>query len=261
MNRDVLQAWRELLWKALDPLVFLGAVALSLPSLFTRRGMRRREIRYYLELCGVQSVPIVILICLLMGAVLGLQAALQLRKVGTEIFVVDLVGFAVFKEFGPLMVAMIATGRAGSAFAAEIGTMKVNEEISALETMGIRPEAYLVLPKLAAMLMAMPLLAAIGDVAGIAGGMAVGVTYLDLPASVYWERTVNTLGGMTFFLGILKCAVFAVIITLCGCYCGFAAENNAQGVGRGATRAVVSSIFFVVVADAVLTMLYSFVGY
>ena len=252
---------REWFWKVVDPLVFLGGVVRSLPTLFTRRGLRKREIRYYLDLCGVQSVPIVVLICLLMGAVLGLQAALQLRKVGTEIFTVDLVGFAVLKEFGPLMVAMIATGRAGSAFAAEIGTMKVNEEISALATMGIRPEAYLVLPKLIAMLAAMPLLAVIGDVAGIAGGMIVGVTYLDLPLAVYWERTINALDSITFLLGVLKCAVFSILVSLCGCYCGFAAEGDAQGVGRGATRAVVTSIFLVVIADAVMTMLYSFIGY
>ena len=258
---DSPQSLKEWLWKAADPLVFLGSVALALPSLFTRKGLRKREIHYYLDLCGVQSVPSVVLICLLMGAVLGLQAALQLRKVGTEIFTVDLVGFAVLKEFGPLMVAMIATGRAGSAFAAEIGTMKVNEEISALETMGIRPEAYLVLPKLVAMLIAMPLLAVIGDIAGIAGGMVIGVTYLNLPLEVYWERTIHALNWITFLLGVLKCAVFSILVSLCGCYCGFAAEGDAQGVGRGATRAVVSSIFFVVIADAVMTMLYSFIGY
>ena len=255
------QTLKELFWKLVDPLIFIGGVVRSIPTLFTRKGLRKREIRYYLDLCGVQSVPIVVMICLLMGAGLGLQAALQLRKVGTEIFTVDLVGFAVLKEFGPLMVAMIATGRAGSAFAAEIGTMKVNEEISALATMGIRPEAYLVLPKLIAMLAAMPLLAVIGDVAGIAGGMIVGVTYLDLPLAVYWERTVNALDSITFLLGVLKCAVFSILVSLCGCYCGFAAEGDAQGVGRGATRAVVSSIFFVVIADAVMTMLYSFIGY
>ena len=261
MSEELRQAWKDLGWKLAAPLVFIGAVALALPTLFRKRGFRKREVLYYLDLCGVRSVPIVILICLLMGAVMGIQAALQLRKVGTEIFIVDLVGFAVLKEFGPLMVAMIATGRAGSAFAAEIGTMKVNEEISALRTMGIRPEAYLVLPKLTAMLIAMPLLAVIGDVAGVAGGMLVGVTYLELPLEVYWERTINALGPMTFLLGILKCAVFAMLISLCGCYCGFSAEGDAQGVGRGATRAVVSSIFFVVVADAVMTILYSFIGY
>ena len=258
---DGTQSLKALFWKLADPLIFIGAVVRAIPTLFTRRGLRKREIRYYLDLCGVQSVPIVVLICLLMGAVLGLQAALQLRKVGTEIFTVDLVGFAVLKEFGPLMVAMIATGRAGSAFAAEIGTMKVNEEISALATMGIRPEAYLVLPKLIAMLVAMPLLAVIGDIAGVVGGMIVGVTYLDLPLAVYWERTIHSLRGITFLLGVLKCAVFSILVSLCGCYCGFSAEGDAQGVGRGATRAVVSSIFFVVIADAVLTMLYSFIGH
>ena len=258
---DSMRSVKELLWKLADPLVFIGGVVRAIPTLFTRKGLRKREIHYYLDLCGVQSVPIVVLICLLMGAVLGLQAALQLRKVGTEIFTVDLVGFAVLKEFGPLMVAMIATGRAGSAFAAEIGTMKVNEEISALETMGIRPEAYLVLPKLVAMLIAMPLLAVIGDIAGIAGGMVIGVTYLNLPLEVYWERTIHALNWITFLLGVLKCAVFSILVSLCGCYCGFAAEGDAQGVGRGATRAVVSSIFFVVIADAVMTMLYSFIGY
>ena len=261
MNETIRQCWVKAIRKIADPLVFLGAVTLAVPSFFTKRGMRKRELGYYLELCGVQSVPIVLLICFLMGAGVGLQAVLQLRKFGTEVFNADLVGFAVLKEFGPLMVAIIATGRAGSAFAAEIGTMKVNEEISALATMGIRPEAYLVLPKLLAMLVAMPLLAVIGDVSGIAGGMIVGVTYLDLPLAVYWERTIHSLNGITFLLGVLKCAVFSILVSLCGCYCGFSAEGDAQGVGRGATRAVVSSIFFVVIADAVMTMLYSFIGY
>ena len=261
MNNADRQPEVEIVNRITAPLIFLGAVTLALPSFFTRRGFRRRELNYYLDLCGVQSVLIVIMICYLMGAGVALQSVLQLRKFGTEVFTADLVGFAVLKEFGPLMVAIIATGRAGSAFAAEIGTMKVNEEISALQTMGIRPEAYLVLPKLFAMLISMPLLAAIGDVAGIMGGMTIGVSYTDLPLAVYWGRTINALDWITFSLGILKSAVFSVLISLCGCYCGFAAEGDAQGVGRGASRAVVSSIFFVVVADAVLTMLYSFIGY
>jgi len=255
------QAEADIVNRITAPLIFLGAVTLALPSFFTRRGFRSRELNYYLDLCGVQSVLIVIMICYLMGAGVALQSVLQLRKFGTEVFTADLVGFAVLKEFGPLMVAIIATGRAGSAFAAEIGTMKVNEEISALQTMGIRPEAYLVLPKLFAMLISMPLLAAIGDVAGIMGGMTIGVSYTDLPLTVYWGRTINALNWITFSLGIIKSAVFSVLISLCGCYCGFTAAGDAQGVGRGATKAVVSSIFFVVVADAVLTMLYSFIGY
>ena len=243
------------------PFEFLGGVAMVLPRIFKPRGIRRRELYYYLDLCGVRSLVIVIMISVLMGAVLAIQSALQLRKFGTEIFVIDLVGFAVLKEFGPLMVAMVAIGRAGSAFAAEIGTMKVNEEISALQTLGIRPEAYLVLPKLLAMLLALPALTIIGDLAGLLGGMFVGVTYLGLTAEVYVERTFAVLDNITFLLGVLKCIPFAVLITLAGCYCGFTATGDALGVGRGATKAVVLSIFLVVIADAVMSVLYSFMGY
>ena len=243
------------------PFEFLGGAVMVLPQLFKPRGIRRREFYYYLDLCGVRSLVIVVMISLLMGAVLGLQSALQLRKFGTEIFVVDLVGFAVLKEFGPLMVAMVAIGRAGSAFAAEIGTMKVNEEISALQTLGIRPEAHLVLPKLLAMLLAMPILTIIGDLAGLLGGMFVGVSYLGLTAEVYCSRTFAVLDCMNFLLGVLKSLPFAVLITLAGCYCGFTATGDALGVGRGATKAVVLSIFLVVIADAVMSILYSFIGY
>ena len=246
---------------AAAPLIFIGAVALVLPKIFRKRGVRFKELLYYLDLCGTKSLSVVVLISALMGMVLALQGALQLRKVGTDIFIVDLVGFAVLKEFGPLMVAIIATGRAGSAFAAEIGTMKVNEEIFALKTLGVSPEAFLVLPKLLAMVIAMPLLTVFADAAGIFGGVAVGITFMDIPLSAYMERTFDVLDEITFSLGILKSAVFALLITLAGCYCGFQAEGDAQGVGRGATKAVVLSVFLVIVADALLTLLYSFVGY
>ena len=251
----------ELVRRFLDPVVFIGAVARAVPTLFTRRGIRWRELGYYLDLCGARTLPIVLMISLLMGLVLGFQAAIQMVKVGTEIFVVDLVGFSVLKEFGPLMVAVICTGRAGSAFAAEIGTMKVNEEISALETMGISPISYLVMPKLAALLISMPLLSVFADAAGIFGGLCVGVLTLEIPVAAYWSRTLEVLDPVTFILGVIKCLAFAVLITYAGCYCGFAASGDAQGVGRGATRAVVMAIFLVVIADAIITMLYSFIGY
>ena len=244
-----------------EPLIFTGAVTQALPGLFRKRGRRWREFFYYFDLCGYQSTAIVLLICGLMGVVLGIQGVIQMRRVGTEIFMVDLIGFSVLKELGPLMVAMIATGRAGSAFAAEIGTMKVNEEISALRTMGINPEEFLVLPKLMAMLVAMPLLTVFGDVSGIAGGMIVGVTVSNIPFAAYWGRTVEVLDIMTFILGVGKSFLFAILITLAGCYCGFSSSGDAQGVGRAATKAVVVSIFLVVVGDALMTLLYSFIGY
>ena len=177
---------------AAAPVIFLGAVVSVLPRIFRKRGLRKKDLVYYLDLCGTRSLGVVLLISALMGMVLALQGALQLRKVGTDIFVVDLVGFAVLKEFGPLMVAIIATGRAGSAFAAEIGTMKVNEEIYALKTLGVAPESFLVTPKLLAMLIAMPLLTVFSDAAGIFGGLAVGVTFMNIPFTAYVERTCWT---------------------------------------------------------------------
>ena len=237
--------------RTMEPIVFIGRVASVLPQLRNPRRLRLRETLYYLDLCGVKSLPIVLAICFLMGVSI----------VGQEIFVVDLVGFAVLKEFGPLMVALIATGRAGSAFAAEIGTMKVDEEISALETMGITPEAYLVLPKLIAMLIALPLLTVFGDAAGLLGGMLIGTTTMGIPVPTYWSRSLEVLDYMTFLLGALKSLAFAVLVTLAGCYCGFVAQNDALGVGRAATSAVVASIFLVVIADVVITILYSFIGY
>ena len=246
---------------ATAPVIFIGAVAVALPQIIKKRTLRFKDLVYYLDLCGTRSLGVVLLISALMGMVLAIQGALQLKKVGTDIFIVDLVGFAVLKEFGPLMVAIIATGRAGSAFAAEIGTMKVNEEIFALKTLGISPESFLVIPKLLAMLIAMPLLTVFADAAGILGGAAVGITYMDITAGAYIERTFNVLDGVTFILGVLKSVVFSFLITLAGCYCGFQAAGDAQGVGRGATQAVVVSIFLVIVADAVLTLLYSLVGY
>ena len=246
---------------AAAPVIFVGAVVSVLPRIFRKRGLRKKDLIYYLDLCGTRSLGVVLLISALMGMVLAIQGALQLRKVGTDIFVVDLVGFAVLKEFGPLMVAIIATGRAGSAFAAEIGTMKVNEEIYALKTLGVAPESFLVTPKLLAMLIAMPILTVFSDAAGIFGGLVVGVTFMDIPVTAYVERTFNVLDEITFLLGVLKCSVFSVLITLAGCYCGFQAEGDAQGVGRGATNAVVLSVFLVIIADAVMTLLYSFIGY
>lgn len=247
--------------RTVEPIAFIGRVASVLPQLRNPRRLRLRETCYYLDLCGAKSLPIVLAICFLMGVVMAVNGQIQLSKVGQEIFVVDLVGFAVLKEFGPLMVALIATGRAGSAFAAEIGTMKVNEEVNALETMGITPEAYLVLPKLTAMLISLPLLTVLGDAAGLLGGMVIGTTTMGIPVASYWSRSLEVLDHVTFLLGVVKSLAFAAVVTLAGCYCGFVAQNDALGVGRAATSAVVASIFLVVIADVIITILYSFIGY
>ena len=258
--KAISRRFRPLLQDGTRPVEFIGRVAAEVPPLL-RHGMRRRDFRYYMDLCGVQALPIVLLICLLMGMVMAVNGQIQLSKLGQEIFVVDAVGFVVLKELWPLMVAMVLTGWAGSAFAAEIGTMKLDEQISALETMGIRPESFLVFPKLTAMLISMPVLTVFGNVAGIVGGMLIGVTIMKIPFVAYWTRTIEVLDVTTFLLGTAKSIPFAILITLAGCYCGFNAANNSQGVGRGATKAVVASIFLVVVADVLITVLYSFIGY
>ncbi len=245
-----------------DMIAFTGDLTLTLLFICRHPGkIRWRETLYYMDLCGSQALPIVLMICYLMGLILGFQAAVQMQKFGTEIFVADLVGFSILKELGPLMVAMIATGRAGSAFAAEIGTMKVNEEIDALSTMGLSPMRFLVVPKMLAMLVTMPVLTVFGDVAGLLGGMTVGVTMLDLPMVVYYNRTIEVLSPTVFNLGLVKSVVFAFLIAAIGCMRGFQSENDAQGVGRATTSAVVTSIFWVVVADAILTMLFSVLGF
>ncbi len=241
---------------------FLGEVARGMALLpFMLHRFRWRDFAYYLDLCGWRTLPIVFGICYLMGLVLAFQGGLYMRDYGLELFIVDSTGFSILKELGPLMVAMICTGRAGSAFAAEIGTMKVDEEISALETMGIRPSWFLVLPKLLALMVAMPILTMFGDIIGILGGLTVGVTWLGIPLQAYWARTCDVLTIAALTQGLVKSVVFAVLIALIGCRLGFRADANAQGVGRAATGAVVAAIFAVVIADALMTIVFSIWGY
>ncbi len=260
---DLVAGWAQNTHRKFHRMVaFVGALCREIVSdLRHWRRFRWQDMLYYLSLCGQKSVGIVLLICFLMGMVLALQAALQMRKFGTELFVADLVGFSILKELGPLMVAMIATGRAGSAFAAEIGSMKVNEEISALTTMGVSPVRFLVVPKLLAMMIALPLLTVFGDVAGLVGGLFIGSTWLDLPVQAYWNRSMAVLAPMNLILGLVKSLFFAVLVTFAGCWRGFESEPDAQGVGRSATDAVVMSILLIVVGDMLLTMFFAMFGY
>ena len=256
----------EVIWKSLtswrEPFTFWGEIACSVGLLFRHPGkLRWKNFFYYMDVCGTSALGIVLLICFLMGITIAFQAAIQMQKFGTEIFVADLTGFSMLKEFGPLMVALIATGRAGSSFAAEIGSMKAEEEISALTTMGISPVRYLVVPKLLAMMISIPLLIIFGDIAGLLGGLAVGVGFLELTAESYISRTAEVLTPLTFLLGVLKGVFFGAMIALVGCREGFRSSPDSQGVGRAATRAVVRSILFLIIIDTLITVIYSFWGY
>jgi len=239
---------------------FIGETYVAfLKALLNPKKIRWRETLFYMNLCGFEALPIILLICFLMGLILGIQAAFILAQWGTEVFMADMIGLVIVKELGPLMVAIIATGRCGSAFAAEIGTMKVNEEVNAITTMGLEPSRFLVVPKLIAMLIAMPLLTAFGNLSGLLGGFSVGFFQLDIPAVTYYQRTVNMVSIMDFSEGMIKSICFAVLVTVIGCMSGFDAKDDAQGVGRATTSAVVNGIFVIIVCDTVLALLFNLI--
>ena len=219
------------------------------------RKVKWKETLYYMDKAGTDAVPIVLLLCFLLGAILAFQGIVQMGKFGLQIYTSNLVGLSIVKELGVLMVAMICIGRAGSAFAAEISTMKVNEEIDAMETMGLETNSFLVLPKMIALVCVMPLLTVIGNVSGIVGGMVVGLLHGGITLNEYYLRTISSLTSLDIFEGIFKSLVYAVLISGIACLRGFEAEKDAKGVGHAATSAVVSSLFLIVVADAFITLL------
>ena len=214
-------------------IAFIGEITGDTVGTFLRPGrMRWKDFAYYLDLCGARTLPIVIGICTLMGVVVGFQAGFYMRDYGLELLVAEATAYSVLKELGPLLVAIVATGRAGSAFAAELGTMKVNDEIAALDTMGIRPGRFLVVPKIFALAVAMPILTAFGDVAGMLGGGLVGYFYLNIPAAVFVGRICDEITPLVFLLGLVKSFVFAILIALVGCWKGMTAPADGLYLNR-----------------------------
>lgn len=205
---------------------------------------------------GSQALPIVGLICFLIGLVLAFQSAHQLRQFGADIFVADLTGVAMVREMGPLMTAILVAGRSGSSIAAEIATMKVSEEVDALEVMGVEPISYLAVPRLLAIAMMMPLLTILADILGIFGGFLVGTLYLDIAWNAFLNQTISVLTPWDVITGVIKSGVFAFGIGLIGLHNGFRVSGGAGEVGRTTTASVVASIFFVIVADAVFSILF-----
>ncbi|MBQ7402035.1 MAG: ABC transporter permease [Lentisphaeria bacterium] len=223
--------------------------------------LRRRETLYYMNMCGPDALPISILICLLMGLIIGYQSAVQMHKYGADMFLAPLVGCSIVRELGPLMIAIIATGRAGSAFTAEIATMKSTEEINAMLTMGFSPWRFLVIPKLLSMMVMVPILTLIGDIVGIIGGMMVGVFSLGIPAQTYYQQTVDWVSPEFFLESVVKGFVFSIIITSIACMRGFQAKDDALGVGRATTASVVTGIIAVIVADFMMAKMFNVLFY
>ena len=238
---------------------FLGATTITLfRSLLMPWRVRWTALVNHMEQVGLNAVPIVGLISFLVGAVLAYQGAEQLRRFGAEIFVVNLVGVSVLREMGILLTAIIVAGRSGSAFTAAIGSMKVREEIDAMRTLGLDPMELLVMPRLIALVLTLPLLAFFADVTGPLGGGLVAWMALGIGPAQFIERLGEAVPIWSFWVGIIKAPVFAFVIAVIGCYEGFRVEGSAESVGRMTTRAVVEAIFLVIVIDALFSVLFAF---
>jgi phospholipid/cholesterol/gamma-HCH transport system permease protein len=224
------------------------------------RQINFRDIGLTMERAGADAAPIVMLINFLIGFVMGYQSALQLKQFGANIYVADLVGLSVTRELGPLMTAIIVCGRTGAAFTAELGTMKVSEEVDALRTLGFMPLRYLVMPRVIGLLLVVPLLTLLADGVGILGGLLVAVLSLDLTPVAYWGETVKVVQPWDVFSGMLKSGVFAGAIALIACQQGLATSGGAEGVGRRTTSAVVSILFALILLDAVFTVVLGALG-
>jgi phospholipid/cholesterol/gamma-HCH transport system permease protein len=237
-----------------EALAFVGDAFLSLLRLLGRRArFRRSDLLLALQDCGARSLPIVSLISLLVGLILAFVAAIQLRTFGAQIYVSHLVGIATVREIGAIMTGVIVTGRTGASFAAQLGTMQVNEEIDALRTLGLPPMDFLVLPRLLALSLMMPLLCLYADLMGILGGLVVGVAMLDIPPIQYLLETKRAIHLTDVLLGLFMSAVFGIIVALTGCMRGIASGRSASAVGEATTSAVVTGIVSIVAATAVIT--------
>jgi phospholipid/cholesterol/gamma-HCH transport system permease protein len=239
-------------------LAFVGESAIALLRLIVQpRRIRWRPIFHNIQTAGFEALPIVGLLSFLMGVVIAYQGADQLQRFGANIFIADLVGLAMLRELSPLLTAIIIAGRSGSAYAAQIGTMKVTEEIDALRTIGVSPQELLVLPKMLALVIALPLLTVYADVTGILGGMIMARSKLDVSFDVFIDRLGDAISLSSFLTGIVKAPVFAAIIALVGCFQGFQVGGSADSVGRQTTLSVVQAIFLVIVADALFSVVFN----
>ena len=224
------------------------------------RGLKLNFVLQQISRNGVDAIPITALIMFVIGVIMALQADYQLQRIGASIYIADLVGVGLTRELGPLMTAVILSGRSGAAMAAELGTMRVTEEIDALTSMGMNEFKYLITPRVLGLLIALPGLALFGDVVGLTGGYVVGVFYKDIPSAAYLDETRFAVAYGDILTGLLKSAVFALIIALVGCYKGYHVRGGPQEVGKATTSSVVISLFLVILADGLFTYLFYLFG-
>ncbi len=247
--------------RGIDFLAFVGEAALALGRLLLNlRRFRWRALFGNIETAGVHALPIVALLAFMMGIVIAYQGGRQLEFYGANIFIVELVSLTMLRELAPLITAIIVAGRTGSSYTAQIGTMQITEEVDALRTIGIPPTDLLVLPKLLALVIALPLLTLFADALSVFGGMVMARTMLDVSYGDFLDRFPRVVTLTSFLIGIGKAPVFAAIIALVGCYQGFQVRGGADSVGRQTTVSVVQSIFLVIAADALFSVVLGSVG-
>ena len=250
-------AMEKLVVQARDLLGFIGLTLATLAAVFTRRRkLRLTSTVFHMEEVGLDAVPIIALLTFLVGAVVAFVGASALRNFGAQIFVVELVGVSYLREFGVLLTAILVAGRSGSAFTAQIGSMKSREELDAIEALGLDAIELLVLPRLLALLVMLPVLAFIAMIMGVLGGMVVSTLTLDITTGMYLSRLHEMVEIHHFWVGMVKAPIFAFLIAVVGCLEGFKVEGSAESVGRHTTSSVVQAIFLVIVFDAFFAMFF-----
>jgi phospholipid/cholesterol/gamma-HCH transport system permease protein len=244
-----------------EMLVFLGDMTVTFLALFRFKAhYRASDLFLLIQQCGAQALPIVTLISFLVGVILAFVGAVQLKQFGAQIYVADLVGIAMMREMGAMMTGIIMAGRTGAAFAAQLGTMKVTQEIDALTTAGFSPLEFLVLPRVMALILMMPLLCLYADFVGVMGGAVIGVGMLDLSWTTYFNQTANAISLTDISGGVFKASVYGVLIALSGCLRGLQCGNSSSAVGDAATSAVVTGIVAIVMACGIFAVVFYILG-
>ena len=257
MGGKVLQIYGSIL----SLLNFLGEITFGFGRLIIGKSyFRRDEFIYIVQSCGASALPLVSLISVLVGVILAFIGAIQLRLFGAQIFIADIVGIAMVRVMGAVMAGILMSGRTGAAFAAELGIMQVNEEIDALKTLGISPVEFLVVPRVLALVIMMPLLALYADFMGILGGYLVSTGILGLNPVEYWNHTQSAVKISNLWVGLVHSFIFGIIIAVAGCLRGIKCERNAAAVGQATTSAVVEAITSIVIATAIITFICQILG-
>jgi phospholipid/cholesterol/gamma-HCH transport system permease protein len=252
----------QAMWRAAPEMLhFLGELALSFSRLVRGKAqIRRSDLLLVIQDVGPQALPIVALVSFLVGLIVAYMGAVQLAQFGAQIYIANLVGLGMTREMGALMTGVIMAGRTGAAFAAQLGTMQVNEEIDAFKTLGFNPIDFLVLPRMLALILVMPGMVLYSDIVGITAGMFVSVTAFDIGTFEYYQQTVRAMEWTHIWGGVFKGTVYGILIAFAGCLRGIQCGRSAQAVGEATTSAVVTSILFIVIAASLLTILYQQLG-